>query len=66
MQRKEFEKVAYPDRTAAVKNVGKTWDDHTHWYFFSSVQIRDIQTGKVLANYFCNTGRVELKTDGWF
>lgn len=66
IHRQDFESVAYPDRKTTVKNIGKSWGDHTHWYYASSVRIRDIRTGKVLASYSCNTGRVDLKTDGWF
>ena len=64
--RKDFESVPYPDRPAVSKSIGKTWEGYTHWYNFSSVRIRDIQTGRVMASYSCNTGGVDLTSDGWF
>ncbi len=66
IHRKEFEAIPYPDRESALRDIGKSWDNFTKWYYFSSVRIRDIQTGKDLATYSCTTGRVSLKSDGWF
>lgn len=63
MTRGEFESIPYPDRKDALKAIGRTWDPFTRWYYFSSVQFRDIHSGKVMASYSCNTGGVDLKGD---
>jgi hypothetical protein len=64
--KKDFESIPYPDRKEAISRIGKSWGDFTHWYFFPSVQIRDIRTGDVLADYSCNFNSTTLHDSHWW
>jgi hypothetical protein len=61
--RHEFETVPFPDRKGVILRIGKSWGKYTEWYNFSSVRIRDIRSGEVLANYSCNRDNVTLASE---
>jgi hypothetical protein len=56
-----FEAIPFPDRTSAVQKIGNCWCERVEHTFLPTVRIRDIRTGKNLAEFSCTTGRASLK-----
>jgi hypothetical protein len=56
MRRDEFEKIPYPDRAAAMKEISTPWCKEADKAFLPSVYLYDIKTGERLDSYNCAWG----------
>lgn len=60
LKRQEFESIPFPDRSDAVRRIGKAWCEKVEGAFLPAIKIRDIRTGEELAKYSCTTGSTSL------